>query len=78
MTPTLVACSHGTSDPAGRAAVAAQIDLIRRHLPGTTVTPAFVDVEEPAVDDVVSRYAADGPVVVVPLLLSTGFHTGVD
>jgi len=78
MTPTLIACSHGTGDPAGRAAITAQIDLIRAALPGTPVAHAFVDVEEPAIDDVVGRCVADGPVVVVPLLLSTGFHTNVD
>jgi len=78
VTTTLIACSHGTSDPAGRAAITAQIDLIARHVLTTPVTHAFVDVEEPAIDEVVRRHVAGGAVVVVPLLLSTGFHTNVD
>lgn len=78
MTPTLIACSHGTSDLDGRAAIAGQIDLIRQAVPDAAVERAFVDVEEPAIDDVVGAHSADAPVVVVPLLLSTGFHTNVD
>jgi len=75
---TLIACSHGTSSPEGRAAVRALVDELRRMLPEVRVEQAFVDVEEPTVDEVVARAAADGPAVVVPLLLSTGFHTRVD
>lgn len=75
---TLIACSHGTADAAGRAAVRALIDQIRGLLPGIRVQEAFVDVQDPAVDEVVDRCVGDGPVVVVPLLLSTGFHTNVD
>lgn len=76
--PTLIACSHGTGDPAGRAAITALIEQTRALLPGIRVEAAFVDVEEPRIDEVVDRCAPDGPVVVVPLLLSTGFHTNVD
>lgn len=78
MTATLIACSHGTSDARGRAAIAALVEQTRELAPGIRVEAAFVDVETPAVDDVVDRCIADGPVVVVPLLLSTGFHTKVD
>lgn len=78
MTPTLIACSHGTSDPAGRAAIASLVADVAALLPDVRVVPAFVDVEEPRVADVVDRWASDGPVVVVPMLLSTGFHTKVD
>ena len=75
---TLIACSHGTADATGRAAVRTLIDQIRGLLPGIRVEEAFVDVQDPAVDEVVDRCVGDGPVVVVPLLLSTGFHTNVD
>ena len=78
MTPTLIACSHGTSDPAGRAAIASLVADVAALLPDVRVVPAFVDVEEPRVADVVDQWALAGPVVVVPLLLSTGFHTKVD
>ena len=76
--PTLIACSHGTSSAAGRAVIARIREAIARAVPDAAVREAFVDVEQPAVAGVVDRAAEQGPVVVVPLLLSTGFHTGVD
>jgi sirohydrochlorin ferrochelatase len=75
---TLIACSHGTSSSAGRAAIAAVVQETRTLLGGTRVVEAFVDVQEPAVDVVVDREAPEAGAVVVPLLLSTGFHTNVD
>lgn len=78
MTPTLVACSHGTNSPAGRAAISALVDRVRLLLPDTKVVEAFVDVQEPSVDDVLAECAPENPSVVVPLLLSTGYHTQVD
>jgi sirohydrochlorin ferrochelatase len=78
MTPTLIACSHGTGDERGRAAIRALVDQVRQRLAGVRVEEAFVDVQEPSIDDVVDRCAAGAPVVVVPVLLSTGFHTKVD
>lgn len=78
MTPTLIACSHGTRSPSGQVAIRALIDQVRTLLPHVRVLEAFVDVQEPAVADVVADAVAEGPVVVVPVLLSTGFHTKVD
>lgn len=78
MTATLIACSHGTSDPAGREAIIALIEKVRVLLPDVPVVDAFVDVQEPAVDTVVNDSVVDGSAVVVPLLLSTGYHTSVD
>ena len=75
---TLVACSHGTRSPAGRAVIARIREALAAALPEATVHEAYVDVEQPEIAGVVQRAAARGPVVVVPLLLSTGFHTGVD
>jgi sirohydrochlorin ferrochelatase len=47
--------------------------------PRLEVRAAHVDVHKPALDDVVARFAGEGrPTVVVPLLLSTGFHVRVD
>lgn len=76
--PTLVACSHGTRSAAGRAVIARIREALARAVPDAAVREAYVDVEQPAVADVVDCAAAEGPVIVVPLLLSTGFHTGVD
>jgi sirohydrochlorin ferrochelatase len=76
--PTLIACSHGTNSPAGRTAIRDQTRRVQDLLPGTRVVEAFVDVQEPEIDVVVEREAPRGGAVVVPLLLSTGFHTNVD
>lgn len=81
--PALVGCSHGTSDPVGRRVVRALLDDVRAARPDLEVLEAFVDVQRPSVADVVADVVADGPdeageAVVVPLLLSTGYHVGVD
>src|SRR5688500_3415495 len=74
--PRLVAVSHGTSSPAGQAAVARLVDAVRRRLADVTVSEAFVDVQEPAPETLLDSSA--GPAVVVPLLLAPGFHVHVD
>lgn len=76
MTPELVAVSHGTSSPAGQAAVAGLVDAVRRRLPDIGVHDAFVDVQEPTPETVLDSSA--GSAVVVPLLLAPGFHVHVD
>lgn len=78
MTPTLIACSHGTSSTEGRAAISALVDQVRAQLTGIRVVEAFVDVQDPRVGEVVAQEAPRGGAVVVPLLLSAGFHTKVD
>lgn len=77
--PVLVGCSHGTDDADGRAAIAAILAGVRRRRPGLDVREAFVDVQQPEVADVVAgAVGATTGAVVVPLLLSAGFHTHVD
>lgn len=81
--PVLVGCSHGTHDLDGRLVVRALLDDVRAARPDLDVREAFVDVQEPEVADVVTSVVAPedgGPrdAVVVPLLLSGGFHVGVD
>lgn len=78
MTTTLVACAHGTGSDAGRAAVSALVARVRALLPSTPVREAFVDVQDPYVGEVVAEAVTGGDAVVVPLLLSTGYHTRVD
>lgn len=75
---TLVACSHGTRSTEGRAVISTIREALARTVPDAEVREAYVDVETPEVAEVVTRGADAGPVVVVPLLLSTGFHTSVD
>jgi sirohydrochlorin ferrochelatase len=77
--PVLIACAHGTRNPAGRRLIA-ELALAARSLrPGLVTTAAFVDVQPPTVVDVVASHAAAGrAAVVVPLLLSGGYHVHVD
>jgi sirohydrochlorin ferrochelatase len=77
--PILVACAHGTRSPTGRRLIA-ELALAARSLrPGLETTAAFVDVQPPTVVDVVAGLSAAGrPAVVVPLLLSGGYHVHVD
>ncbi|HUP99013.1 MAG TPA: CbiX/SirB N-terminal domain-containing protein [Aeromicrobium sp.] len=74
--PTLVAVSHGTSDPRGQGAVRRLVDEVQQRLPYVDVRQAFVDVESPDLTSVLA--GVDGPVSVVPLLLGAGFHVHVD
>src|SRR4051812_4187444 len=77
--PVLVASAHGTRNPAGRRLIAELALAARALRPGLETTAAFVDVQPPTVVDVVAGLAAEGrPAVVVPLLLSGGYHVHVD
>ncbi|HAQ59990.1 MAG TPA: cobalamin biosynthesis protein CbiX [Microbacterium sp.] len=81
MTATLIACSHGTRSSAGRSAISALLDQVRALVPEVRVQEAFVDVQQPEIADVVERElqrAVDATAVVVPVLLSAGYHTRVD
>ncbi|MEU4360823.1 CbiX/SirB N-terminal domain-containing protein [Promicromonospora sp. NPDC023987] len=79
MSAVLVGTSHGTDDPAGRAAVRALLDGVRVARPELDVREAFVDVQQPEVGDVLAGAVRDvGSAVVVPLLLSTGYHVRHD
>ncbi|MDP9433743.1 MAG: sirohydrochlorin chelatase [Actinomycetota bacterium] len=77
--PVLVACAHGTRNATGRRLIA-ELALAARDLrPGLVTTAAFVDVQPPTVVDVVAQLSSAGrPAVVVPLLLSGGYHVHVD
>ena len=73
---TLVAVSHGTSDPRGQGAIRRLVDGVRGRLPDVDVRQAFVDVEAPGLASALAD--VDGPATVVPLLLGAGFHVRVD
>ena len=72
----VLACSHGTSSPAGQRAVAGLVDALATGRPDLEVAAAFVDVQDPDVSTALA--ASSGSVRVVPLLLSAGFHVYVD
>jgi len=80
MTAVLIACAHGTRFEEGRVVVRELLEVLRDTAPeGVEVLEAYVDVHGPYVTDVVAeaRERTDD-IVIVPLLLSTGYHTEVD
>jgi sirohydrochlorin ferrochelatase len=75
----MVAVGHGTRSPAGRRSMGELRLAIGAARPSLEVAAAYVDVHKPALLDVVQRLREAGrPMVVLPLLLSTGFHVRVD
>ncbi|WP_114855731.1 uroporphyrinogen-III C-methyltransferase [Brachybacterium sp. YJGR34] len=88
--PVLIGCAHGTRIREGRDVIRALLQDIAGQLPGVAVREAYVDVQSPELAEVVARHAPVTAVertretegapaaVVVPLLLSTGFHVGQD
>ncbi|MCU1530747.1 MAG: cobalamin biosynthesis protein CbiX [Arthrobacter sp.] len=74
----MIACSHGTSNAVGAAEVHALRDAIAALRPGLDVREAYVDVQQPDLVDVVASLPAGKNAVVVPLLLSVGYHVKVD
>ncbi|MFI2103817.1 sirohydrochlorin chelatase [Isoptericola sp. NPDC019693] len=78
-TPALLAVSHGTASATGAGAVATLVEAVAARLPDVPVHAGFVDVQQPDVPACLGglRAAAAGAVV-VPLLLSAGYHVHVD
>lgn len=76
--PALLAVSHGTGNPRGQRAVTALVAAVADRLPGVTVHLAHVDVQQPDVATALAALPPEQPVVIVPLLLSAGYHVHVD
>nr|WP_208095697.1 CbiX/SirB N-terminal domain-containing protein [Paenarthrobacter sp. MSM-2-10-13] len=76
--PVLIACAHGTRNAEGQAAIRRVMADIETLRPGLRVVEAYVDVQEPELGGVVEGLPEGTAAVVVPLLLSTGFHIKVD
>jgi sirohydrochlorin ferrochelatase len=76
VSPTLLAAVHGTRSPAGQATTRALISRVRGVRPSLTVDLCFLDLLEPGLTSRLSSLA--GPVVVVPVLLSAGYHVHDD
>jgi sirohydrochlorin ferrochelatase len=76
--PVLLVASHGTNDRGGQVAVSRLVGAVSRARPHTTVRGSYVDVQRPAVPDAIRALDAGNSVVIVPLLLSAGYHVRVD
>ncbi|GAA1528765.1 sirohydrochlorin chelatase [Kribbella lupini] len=75
----LVAAAHGTADPRGIQVIHALTREIARQRPSVPVSLGFVDVDTPALPALVERVVADSNhAVIVPLLLSSGYHVTTD
>ncbi len=72
---TLIAVAHGTRSATGRRQLQELAASVARRRRGLDVRLCYVDVQEPKVAEVVPTV---GDAVVVPLLLSCGYHVRVD
>ncbi len=77
--PGLVLCAHGTRDAAGADVTRAIERAVTAALPAVDVRLAYVDVQEPSVAALLAgRSSQAPPLVLVPLLLSWGYHVEAD
>lgn len=78
----LVAVSHGTSNPEGQRLVAQLVQQVSDSATARglddLVTLGHVDVQQPDVPNSLAALPESMPAVVVPVLLSAGFHVNVD
>ncbi|GGO83894.1 sirohydrochlorin chelatase [Wenjunlia tyrosinilytica] len=74
--PPLLAVAHGTRDADGMAEIGALLERVRGLRPGLRVELGCVDVAQPSLARTLATLR--GEVVVVPLLLGTGYHVRVD
>ena len=72
---TLVTVAHGTRHPTGNDVARALTAAAGERL-GMAAVTSYVELSEPLFADVMA--ALTEPAVVVPLLLSTGYHVTVD
>jgi sirohydrochlorin ferrochelatase len=74
---TLLIAAHGTRSAAGSATVASLAKAIATARPHVPVSLCFLDVAEPSLATALDSLSGR-PVVVVPLLLSAGYHVTTD
>ncbi len=72
----MVAVAHGTRSHDGIAEIQRLGELVRQARPDVRVELCWLELASPLLRDVLAEI--DGPVVVVPLLLSTGYHVKTD
>jgi len=75
--PVLLLASHGTRSAAGLATTRRLVAAVRAARPSVDVDLCFLDVLSPSLGAALDRLGAVD-VVVVPLLLSAGYHVSTD
>ena len=75
-TPTLIAVAHGTQDPNGLAEIRRLINIVRTKRPDLAIEMCWLDGAAPTLAALLPT--VEGPAVVVPILLSTGYHVKAD
>jgi sirohydrochlorin ferrochelatase len=74
--PALLAVAHGSRNPAAAEVIRGLARQVRRLAPVLDVRLAFIDHAEPSLPEELD--AAGAGAVIVPLLLSSGFHLSAD
>ncbi len=76
----LLAVAHGTNDPRGLETLDALLERVRFLRPGVETSLSFVSVARPRVAEQLVRLFAEGvtELVILPLLLGTGYHVRHD
>ena len=78
--PPLVAVAHGSRDPRAARTVDAVLARVQRRMPGSPVHVTHLDFTAPGPEATLRQLAEGGirEVVVLPLLLTVGYHSRVD
>ncbi|MDG9717056.1 sirohydrochlorin chelatase [Streptomyces sp. DH24] len=78
--PALVAVAHGSRDPRALETVRALLDRVRELRPGLPVSLGHIELNAPLLPDTLAELDArgTGSAVLVPLLLSRGYHVKRD
>ncbi|MEW2284559.1 sirohydrochlorin chelatase [Streptomyces sp. NPDC047841] len=75
--PALVLVAHGSRDPRALTTVRALLDRVRALRPGLPVHLGHIELNEPLLSGTLAALG-DTPAVLVPLLLSRGYHVKRD
>ncbi|MFI2122339.1 sirohydrochlorin chelatase [Streptomyces sp. NPDC020299] len=75
--PALVLVGHGSRDPRALRTVLALMERVRDLRPGLSVRLGHIELNEPLLPDTLAALG-DAPAVLVPLLLSRGYHVKQD
>ncbi|MER6342861.1 sirohydrochlorin chelatase [Streptomyces sp. NPDC001595] len=75
--PALVVVAHGSRDPRTLVTVRALLDRVRELRPGLPVRLGHIELNEPLLPDTLAALG-DREAVLVPLLLSRGYHVKQD